>query len=92
MAADPNASEQVALGIALGALASVAQLPLGRLRARLALDGRHTLAFATYPLGGVVLLATLAAAISVAPLAAWAFLVGSLGMRTLVLGPPHNAP
>lgn len=86
MGADPSQWDLVALGIALGGVAAFAQLPLNRIRTRLSTDGRTSLAWATYPAGALVLGATLVVAAAVGPLAAWSFLVGVLGARTLLIG------
>lgn len=86
MGADPTQWDLVALGVALGGLAAFAQLPITRMRVRLSTDGRTTLAWATYPAGALVLALTVVVAGAIGPLAAWSFLIGLLGARTLLIG------
>lgn len=86
MGADATASDLIAIGISLGAIAAFVQRPLTRLRARLSLGGRTALAWTTYPAGVLVLAAALATAAGVGSLAGCAFVVGLLGTRVLVIG------
>ncbi len=86
MGADPTEWDLVALGLGLGGLAAFAQRPITRVRARLSTIGRTALAWATYPAGALVLVLTLLVAAAIGPLAAWSFLVGLLGARTLLIG------
>lgn len=88
MGANATPSDLVAIGISLGAVAALLQSPLARLRARLHLGGRRTLAWSTYPAGALVLLAALLAAAGAGSLAGCAFVVGLLGTRVLVIGEP----
>lgn len=86
MGADATASDLIAIGISLGAVVAFAQRPLGRLRARLHVDGRPALAWTTYPAGALVLVAALATAAGAGSLAGCAFIVGLVGTRVLVIG------
>ncbi|MND04094.1 hypothetical protein D3C83_242190 [compost metagenome] len=56
------------------------------MRARLGSGGRTGLAWVTYPAGALFVGLTLLVAAMVGPLAGWAFLVGLLGTRTLLIG------
>jgi hypothetical protein len=78
-------SEQVAIGIALGALGAVAQLAMARYRMVLLASGRFRLAAAALVLAHSAALVFVAIAAAVAPLTLLAALVGMLGMRNLVM-------
>lgn len=86
MGTDATASDLIAIGISLGAIAAFVQRPLLRLRARFHAVGRTRLAWTTYPAGALVLAATLLAAAGAGSLAGCAFIVGLVGTRILVLG------
>lgn len=82
-----TASDLIAIGISLGAVAAFAQRPLDRLRAQLHIGGRRALAWTTYPAAGLVLVTALVMAAGAGSLAGGcAFVVGLLGTRVLVIG------
>lgn len=84
-----TASDLIAIGITLGAIAAFAQRPLARLRAELHGGGRRALAWTTYPAAGLVLVGALVMAARTGSLAGGcAFVVGLLGTRVLVMGDP----
>jgi hypothetical protein len=81
---EPVIAEQVAVGIALGALGAVAHLFLERLRERLSDSGRRALGWAAVSAAFAAVAAVLLVAAAIAPLTAVAYVVGVLGTRTLV--------
>jgi hypothetical protein len=82
---EPEIAEQVAIGIALGALGALVHLSLARVRARLSFDRRHRLAWAMIATEFVLVGSALVIAAAVAPLAVLAYVVGVLGTRAVIL-------
>lgn len=76
----------VLAGVLLGAAGALAHLALTGWRARLVTSGRRRLAAATFPVGLALIAASVVAASSVAPAAAWATVVGILATRAAWLG------